>query len=222
MTENWKIFFEEISNKYYFKSLNNFLENEYKKKTIYPPKENIFYAFDLTPLNEVKVVILGQDPYPNPNQAMGLAFSVPDGVTLPPSLRNIFKEIENEFNELRFSSSGDLTYLAKQGVLLLNPILTVEAHKPLSHKIKEYDYLFKDIMNLLNNLNQPIVFMLWGNNAKKYEKLLTNENHLVLKTSHPSPLSANQGGWFDSGVFLKCNQFLKSKGVEPIDWLNSK
>lgn len=222
MTENWKDFFEEISNKDYFKSLNNFLENEYKKKIIYPPKQNIFYAFYLTPLKEVKVVILGQDPYPNPNQAMGLAFSVPDGVTLPPSLRNIFKEIENEFNELRFSPSGDLTYLAKQGVLLLNPILTVEAHKPLSHKIKEYDYLFKDIMNLLNNLSQPIVFMLWGNNAKKYEKLLTNENHLVLKTSHPSPLSANQGGWFDSGVFLKCNQFLESKGVEPIDWLNSK
>ena len=161
-------------------------------------------AFKFTALKDVKVVILGQDPYPNPNQAKRLAFSVNDGIALPRSLIKIFKEMIDEYKlDIEIPTSGNLSYLSKQGVLLLNPYLTVEAHKPLSHKIKEYDLLFKEIMNLLNESDNPIVFLLWGNNAKKYEKFLTNPKHLVVKTSHPSPLSANQGGWFNSNCFIK-------------------
>lgn len=217
----WNNVFEEITKKDYFIKLTNFLDEEYAKKTIYPPRELIFNAFKLTPLEKVKVVILGQDPYPNPNQAMGLSFSVREGVALPPSLKNIFKEIINEFNlNTTLPTSGDLTYLAKQGVLLLNPYLTVVAGHPLSHKIKEYDMFFKDIMSFLNNRNTPTVFLLWGNNAKKHHKFITNPKHLVIETSHPSPLSANQGGWFNSGCFLKANEFLLNNNLEPIKWMN--
>ena len=216
----WNDVFSKIEKKDYFNRLIEFLSEEYKSKTIYPPKELLFNAFKLTPLNSVKVVILGQDPYPNPGQAMGLAFSVKEGIALPPSLKNIFKEIMNEFNiSGEMPKSGDLTYLAKQGVLLLNPYLTVVAHKPLSHKIKEYDLFFNDIMNELNNTNRPIVFLLWGNNAKKYHKLLNNSLHLVIETAHPSPLSANQGGWFNSGCFLKTNEFLKANNEKDIIWM---
>lgn len=216
----WNEFFENIQKKEYFQKLMKFVNEEYQTKIIYPLKENLFNAFKLTPLQDVKVVILGQDPYPNPNQAMGLAFSVPEGIKLPPSLKNIYKEIISEFNlSIDLPQSGDLTYLAQQGVLLLNPYLTVVAGKPLSHKIKEYDYLFKDIMLKLNSLDKPIVFMLWGNNAKKHHKYLTNEKHMVLETAHPSPLSANQGGWFGSNCFLKANEFLKENNLNEIKWI---
>ena len=216
----WNEFFENIQKKEYFQKLMKFVNEEYQTKVIYPLKENLFNAFKLTPLQDVKVVILGQDPYPNPNQAMGLAFSVPEGIKLPPSLKNIYKEIISEFNlSIDLPQSGDLTYLAQQGVLLLNPYLTVVAGKPLSHKIKEYDYLFKDIMLKLNSLDKPIVFMLWGNNAKKHHKYLTNEKHMVLETAHPSPLSANQGGWFGSNCFLKANEFLKENNLNEIKWI---
>lgn len=215
----WKNFFEEIKNKEYSKKLEIFLDEEYSKKTIYPPRNLMYKAFELTPLEEVKVVILGQDPYHEPNQAMGLSFSVPDGIDVPPSLINIYKEIQNEYNVDLSNKSGNLTYLAKQGVLLLNPILTVEAHKPLSHKCKEYESFFVDLLKLINNQNQSIVFMLWGNNAKVYKRLLTNKNHLVLESVHPSPLSANRGGWFGNNHFKKCNEFLKSKGIKEIDWI---
>lgn len=216
----WNEFFENIQKKEYFQKLMKFVNEEYQTKVIYPLKENLFNAFKLTPLQDVKVVILGQDPYPNPNQAMGLAFSVPEGIKLPPSLKNIYKEIISEFNlSIDLPQSGDLTYLAQQGVLLLNPYLTVVAGKPLSHKIKEYDYLLKDIMLKLNSLDKPIVFMLWGNNAKKHHKYLTNEKHTVLETAHPSPLSANQGGWFGSNCFLKANEFLKENNLNEIKWI---
>lgn len=218
----WKEFFNDISKKEYFQNLMTFVNHEYDTKVIFPKKEDMWNAFKFTALKDVKVVILGQDPYPNPNQAMGLAFSVNDGIALPRSLINIFKEMINEYKlEIEIPTSGNLSYLSKQGVLLLNPYLTVEAHKPLSHKIKEYDLLFKDIMNLLNESDNPIVFLLWGNNAKKYEKLLTNPKHLVVKTSHPSPLSANQGGWFNSNCFIKTNDYLKENGITPINWLNN-
>ena len=216
----WNEFFENIQKKEYFQKLMKFVNEEYQTKVIYPLKENLFNAFKLTPLQDVKVVILGQDPYPNPNQAMGLAFSVPEGIKLPPSLKNIYKEIISEFNlSIDLLQSGDLTYLAQQGVLLLNPYLTVVAGKPLSHKIKEYDYLFKDIMLKLNSLDKPIVFMLWGNNAKKHHKYLTNEKHMVIETAHPSPLSANQGGWFGSNCFLKADEFLKENNLNEIKWI---
>lgn len=217
---DWNIVFSEIEKKEYFNKLMSFLSFEYENKTIYPPKEDLFNAFKYTKLQDVKVVILGQDPYPNPNQAMGLSFSVREGIPLPPSLKNIFKEIISEFNlNIDLPTSGDLTYLAKQGVLLLNPYLTVVAGHPLSHKIKEYDMFFKDIMSALNERKNPTVFMLWGNNAKKYHKFITNPKHLVIETSHPSPLSANQGGWFNSGCFLKTNEFLSKNNLEPIKWI---
>ena len=217
---SWNKVFDDISKKEYFKKLMSFLESEYQTKTIYPPKDLIFNAFKLTPLSEVKVVILGQDPYPNPNQAMGLAFSVNEGIALPPSLKNIFKEIYLEYGiEKDLPVSGDLSYLASQGVLLLNPYLTVVAHHPLSHKLKEYDNLFKDILETLNNEDHPIVFMLWGNNAKRHHKLLTNSKHLVIETSHPSPLSSNQGGWFNSNCFKLANEFLKENGEKEIKWI---
>jgi uracil-DNA glycosylase len=211
-----KEFFNEVYKKPYFKSLMNFLNEQYVKEVVYPPRSEMWNAFRLTSLDELKVVILGQDPYPNPNQAMGLSFSVPQGVELPPSLENIYKEIEDEFGFKKDHSNGDLTYLAKQGVLLLNPVLTVIAHRPLSHKIPEYDDLFKDVMALLNGLDKPLCFLLWGNNARRYDVLLTNPKHLVIETAHPSPLSANRGGWFKSGCFKKCNEYLKENGIEEI------
>lgn len=218
---NWNDFFKSIKNKEYVLRLESFLNEEYKNKVIYPPKELIFNAFTLTPLEDVKVVILGQDPYHEVNQAMGLAFSVPEGIKLPPSLINIFKEIQNEYHTNLNINNGDLTYLAKQGVLLLNPILTVEEGRPLSHKCKEYDLFFKDLMNYLDNLDQPICFMLWGGNAKKYKNYLNNK-HLILEANHPSPLSANRGGWFNNNHFILCNEYLKKNNLKEIEWLPYK
>lgn len=216
---NWEEVLNSLRKKDYFNSLESFWDEEYSKHKIYPSRENIFNAFKLTPLKDVKVVIFGQDPYHEEGQAMGLAFSVPDNIKTPPSLINIYKEIENEYNTVIFNKGGDLTYLANQGVFLLNTILTVREHAPMSHNIKEYNLLIKDIIDVLNSLDQPIVFMLWGGPAKKLEPLLTNKNHLVIKATHPSPLGANQGGWFNSGIFVKCNEFLVKNGVKPINWI---
>ncbi len=220
MDKSWLAFFESIKNKTYYQTLISFLNDEYSTKIIYPPKELLFNAFELTPVNEIKVVILGQDPYHNENQAMGLSFSVPKGEPLPPSLRNIFKELENDLS-ITMSNNGDLTYLAKQGVFLINAYLTVEEHKPLSHKREEYDLLMADLFKYLNDLKQPIVFMLWGGFAKKYRKYLNNPNHLILMSNHPSPLSANRGGWFDMHQFSTCNAFLVSHHLSSIDWKNN-
>ena len=221
---SWHDVFKEIEQKDYFKRLMLFVNEEYKNKVIYPKKEDMRNAFKFTPFNEVKVVIIGQDPYPNPNQAMGLAFSVNKGIKLPPSLRNIYQEIINEFKlNRKVPLSGDLTYLAKQGVLLLNNYLTVEAHKPLSHEDKDYDKLFIDILKILANKTSPIVYLLWGNKAKKYGVLLKNNpRQLVIETNHPSPLSANQGGWFNSMCFIKTNNFLRENGLKEIDWLDDE
>ena len=215
----WEDLFKKIKEKDYSKKLNAFLDEEYKNKIVYPPRKLLFNAFNLTPYEGVKVVILGQDPYHEPNQAMGLAFSVPKGVNLPPSLQNIYKEIGSEYSVNLLDKSGDLTYLAKQGVLLLNPILSVIEHKPLSHKCAEYDEFFKDVMSFLNNHEKPIVFMLWGNNAKQYKKYITNKNHLILESVHPSPLSANRGGWFGNNHFKQANEFLKKHNLNEIDWV---
>lgn len=204
------------SKKAYFIELLAFIESEYSNKTIYPPKTNLFQAFKLTPLNQVKVVIIGQDPYHNPNQANGLAFSVNENVTLPPSLKNIYKEIERSFG-YSMSNNGALSSWAKQGVLLLNTILTVEENKPLSHQNKGWETFTLEIIKALNALKQPICFLLFGQHAKQYEKHLNNPNHLVLKTVHPSPLSAHRG-FIGSDVFKKCNDYLKDKEVSTIDW----
>lgn len=215
----WNEVFEQIRSKDYAIKLNKFLDEEYQYHKIYPPREMMFNAFKLTPLEEVKVVIFGQDPYHEEGQAMGLSFSVPDNIKVPPSLVNIYKEIEMEYNVQFCNRGGDLTYLAKQGVLLLNTILTVREALPLSHNIKEYNLFMQDIISTLNSLNQPIVFLLWGGNAKSLAKYLTNKNHLILTATHPSPLGANHGGWFNCNHFRLANEFLVKNGLKPINWL---
>lgn len=217
--QSWDEFFNEVKEKDYSKSLKTFLDEEYKNKTIYPPREKMFNAFKYCPKNNVKVVIIGQDPYHEEGQAMGLSFSVPVGTKMPPSLVNIYKEIQNEF-DIRMKNNGDLTYLAKQGVFLYNVYLSVVKGIALSHKREEYELFAVDLMKYLNNLEQPIVFMLWGGFAKKFAKYITNPNKLVLASSHPSPLAANQGGWFGTGNFKKCNDYLIAHDIKPIDWQN--
>ena len=215
----WNEVFEQIKSKDYAIKLNKFLDEEYQNHTIYPPREKMFNAFKYTPLDQVKVVIFGQDPYHEEGQAMGLSFSVPDNIKTPPSLVNIYKEIEMEYNAQFKNRGGDLTYLAKQGVLLLNTILTVREAQPLSHNIKEYNLFMQDIISVLNSLDQPIVFLLWGGNAKGLAKYLTNKNHLILTATHPSPLGANHGGWFNCNHFRLTNEFLVKNGLKPINWL---
>ncbi len=213
-------FFNSIKNKEYYKKIESFLDKEYKENVVYPPRNEIFNAFNLCKLDDLKVVIIGQDPYFNKDQAMGLAFSVKEGVKLPPSLENIYKEIEIEFNALMNYQSGDLTYLANQGVFLINPILTVKEGKPLSHDIPEYKEFFKDLMIFIDEIDKPIVFILWGNKAKSYEKYILNKNRLVIKTTHPSPLGANKGGFFNTDMFKKTNDYLKENGLDEINWSN--
>lgn len=215
----WEEVFKQIRSKEYARKLSAFLDEEYAHHKIYPERKNMFNAFKLTPLENVKVVIFGQDPYHEEGQAMGLAFSVPDNIKTPPSLINIYKEIEDEYKTVIYNKGGDLTYLAKQGVLLLNTILTVREHLPMSHNIKEYNLFMQDIIEVLNNLEQPIVFLLWGGPAKRLAVHLTNKNHLILTATHPSPLGANQGGWFGSQIFVKTNEFLVKNGVSPINWI---
>ena len=215
----WNDVFNQIKSKEYALKLNAFLDEEYSKHRVFPSRDNMFNAFKYTPLEEVKVVIFGQDPYHEEGQAMGLSFSVPENIKVPPSLVNIYKEIELEYNTQFKNRSGDLTYLAKQGVLLLNTILTVREHEPLSHNIKEYNLFMRDILETLNSLDQPIVFLLWGGNAKNLGKYLTNKNHLILTATHPSPLGANHGGWFNCNHFRKTNEFLVKNGLKPINWL---
>ena len=218
--KTWNEFFKSIQEKDYSISLHEFLDKQYRDFTCYPPRELLFNAFRLTPLANVKVVIIGQDPYHEPGQAMGLSFSVPRGIQVPPSLVNIYKEIQNEYKNPIDFKNGDLTYLAKQGVLLLNSLLSVRAHEPMSHNIPEYEQFFSDVLEVLDHQSNPIVFMLWGGPAKKYKKYLHNPSHLILESVHPSPLAANRGGWFGNGHFLKANEYLRKNGVKEIKWTN--
>ena len=213
---DWNFLFEQEQKKEYFQKIQNFLEEEYQTKTIYPPKDEIFSAFSLTALKDTKVVILGQDPYHGPGQAHGLAFSVNPNMPIPPSLRNIYKEIEAEY-DTKLNRTGDLRDWAKQGVLMLNPILSVEEHKPLSHKKIGWQTFTNEVLKQLNKENRPIVFMLWGNNAKEAAKLLDNPNHLILTSVHPSPLSASRG-FFGCNHFKLANEFLESHHEQPIHW----
>lgn len=218
----WNDFFDEEKNKEYFSKMISFMGRKYKEEVVYPKKEDVFNSFKLTSFENLKVVIVGQDPYINENEAMGLAFSVRDGIKLPPSLKNIYKEIELEFNRDMNFNSGDLTYLATQGVFLINPILTVKKGVSLSHDITEYKIFFKNLFDFIDtNIDHPIVIMLWGNKAKKYKDYIKNENILILEASHPSPLSANQGGWFHSNIFIKCNEYLTSNNLVEINWINT-
>ncbi|HNX16426.1 MAG TPA: uracil-DNA glycosylase [Bacilli bacterium] len=217
--ETWNQFFQEVKKKEYSKALNQFLDKEYSAYTCYPPRKLLFNAFNLTPLENVKVVIIGQDPYHEPEQAMGLSFSVPKGIRVPPSLINIYKEIENEYRTELDMTCGDLTYLAKQGVLLLNSILSVRAHQALSHNIPEYQLFLKDVLEAIDHQPQPIVFMLWGGPARKLKQFLRNPTHLILECIHPSPLAANHGGWFGNNHFALANDYLIKNQTNPIKWI---
>ncbi len=218
---DWDKFFERERNSLYYQKLAVFIEEEYNNKVIYPSKKNIFNAFKFTPLSQIKVVILGQDPYHEPNQAHGLAFSTPDGNPIPRSLSNIFKEINEEFN-YPVPDSGCLEKWAKQGVFLLNTVLTVEQSNANSHSECGWQKFTDNVIKEINKQDTPIVFMLWGKQAEKKKELLNNPNHLVLITSHPSPFSARRG-FFGCNHFKQANEFLKEKSVEEIDWnLNKK
>ena len=220
MLKDWSPLFQAFKKTSEAKALSSFLNEEYASKTIYPPKDMIFQAFRFTNPKTLKAVIIGQDPYHNPGEAMGMSFSVPRGLDVPPSLINIYKEIENDLKVKMNFESGDLTYLATQGVLLLNAYLTVEAHKPLSHKRKEYETFLDLTLSYIDALDQSIVFFLWGSFARKYATKITNSNRLVLESVHPSPLSANRGGWFGLHQFSRANAYLVDHGVAPIDWVN--
>lgn len=212
----WDSLLTEEVNKEYFKELINYVNNEYKQKTIYPKKTEVFNAFKYTDYNNVKVVILGQDPYHGPNQAEGLSFSVSNEVLKPPSLKNIFKELENDLG-IPFPEHNSLKPWAKEGVLLLNAVLTVEEHKPASHANKGWETFTDEIIKILNKKEEPVVFILWGNYAREKKKYITNPIHYIIESPHPSPFSA-RNGFFGSKPFSKTNEFLKSKGLKEINW----
>lgn len=213
---DWQELLENEMQKDYYQRLRKFLIQEYKTKTIYPDMHDIFNALHLTAYKDVKVVILGQDPYHGPNQAHGLSFSVKPGVKIPPSLMNIYKELHDDLG-CYIPNHGNLTKWAKQGVLLLNTSLTVRAGEPNSHSNIGWEIFTDHIIKLLNERKDPIVFILWGNNAIKKKELITNPWHYIITSPHPSPYSANRG-FFGSRPFSKTNEFLKSIGKEPIDW----
>lgn len=193
------------------------LEEKQANKVIYPPSGLIFNALNTTPLEQVKVVILGQDPYHGPNQAHGLSFSVQRGVALPPSLRNIFHELHTDLG-IDLPKHGDLTRWAEQGVLLLNSVLTVEAAQPTSHQKRGWEEFTDHVIDVLNEQCEHIVFILWGAYAQRKGQRIDPNKHLILKAAHPSPLAANRGGFFGCKVFSKTNNYLKQHGIEPIDW----
>lgn len=207
---------DEFTKEYYLK-LRQTLINEYKTQKVFPNMYDIFNAMKLTSYEDVKCVIIGQDPYHNDGQAHGLSFSVKKGVIPPPSLVNIFKEIKDDVGIDNLGKHGELTKWAKDGVLLLNSVLTVRAHSPKSHRGIGWEEFTTDVIKLLNQREKPMVFILWGGDAKAKQKFITNPNHLVLKSAHPSPLSA-YNGFFGCKHFSKTNEFLRANGMEEIDW----
>lgn len=214
--QSWKSKLSDEFDKEYFLRLTGFVKEEYKTKTIYPPGNLIFNAFDLCPFERVKAVILGQDPYHGPGQAHGLCFSVKDGTGFPPSLINIFKEIQSDLGVKPFPG-GDLGRWAKQGVLLLNATLTVRAHMAGSHQKKGWEEFTDAAIAALNREKDNLVFFLWGAYAQKKGESIDRNRHLVLESVHPSPLSASRG-FFGNKHFSRCNNYLVEKGIEPIDW----
>lgn len=212
----WKDFINEEKQKPYYKVLKEKVDEEYNKYLCHPDYKNIYHAFALTKLNDLKVVILGQDPYHEPNQAHGLAFSVLCE-KLPPSLVNIYKEMSSDLGK-PVKQDGNLEYLARQGVLLLNTTLTVRDGLAYSHKDYGWDYFTDNVISLINQIDRPIVFILWGAPAAKKKKLLNNPKHLIIESAHPSPLSAYRG-FFGSKPFSKTNDFLIKNGITPINWI---
>jgi len=215
MHESWKPILQAEFAQPYFKELSKFLTAEYARTTVFPPKQQVFSAFT-TDLNQVKVVIIGQDPYHGPGQAHGLAFSVRDGIQIPPSLQNIFKEIHAETGA-DIPTSGNLQRWAEQGVLLLNNVLTVEAHHAGSHRAKGWETFTENIIKYLNENRPHLVFLLWGRDARNKARLIDKSKHLVLESAHPSPLSA-YNGFFGNNHFIKCNEQLEQWQMSQIKW----
>lgn len=213
---SWDTLLAEEYKKDYFVNLMNFVKDEYKTKTIYPKQNEVFNAFRYTSFDDVKVVILGQDPYHGPNQAEGLSFSVSNEVIKPPSLKNIFKELESDLG-IQFPEANSLIPWAKEGVLLLNAVLTVEEHIPTSHKDKGWEIFTDNVIKVLNKKTTPVVFILWGSYARNKKELITNPLHHIIESPHPSPFSARTG-FFGSKPFSKTNEYLKSKGIKEINW----
>lgn len=211
---------ERLGNEFaqpYFSQLTDFVRHEYATTTCYPPGRLIFNAFNLCPFDSVKVVIIGQDPYHEAGQAMGLSFSVPDGVAMPPSLQNIFKEIQGDLG-IGVPQSGNLTRWAEQGVLLLNATLTVRAHQAGSHQRHGWERFTDAAISRLSEGRDHLVFILWGGYARSKASLIDRSRHLVLESVHPSPLSANRGGWFGNHHFSRCNEYLAGHGMGHINW----
>ena len=213
--ERKEILAEEFEKKYFANLVSHIKKDIQEGKTVYPPGGKIFNAFELTPFSKVKVVILGQDPYHGPGQAHGLSFSVPDGVTPPPSLKNIYKEIETDLG-IKIEGRGNLENWAKQGVFLLNAILTVRASEPTSHSRIGWETFTNAVIKSISDNNNKVVFMLWGNFARSKKELIDATKHYILEAAHPSPLA--RGAFFGCKHFSKCNQILKENGQEPIDW----
>ena len=213
---DWDIELKEILESEYFKKLIEKIEEEYKTKAIFPLKENIFNSLKLTQYKDVKVVIVGQDPYHGEGEAHGLSFSVQESTKLPPSLKNIYKELKEDLN-IEPSTSGDLTKWAKEGVLLLNSTLTVVKDTPNSHSKIGWDKFTDYIIKVINKKEEPVVFILWGNFARTKKDLITNPNHMIIESAHPSPFSA-RNGFFGSKPFSKTNEFLKKNNLKEIDW----
>lgn len=215
INKKWDIVLKEELKKEYFRNLGIFVKKEYKEKTIFPPYQNIFDALRFTDYDDVKVVILGQDPYHGLGEAHGLSFSVKEGISMPPSLQNIFKELYNDLGIKR--NKSDLTDWAKEGVLLLNSIMTVEKDKPLSHKDRGWEIFTDNIISKLNDREDPVIFVLWGSFARSKKVLITNSRHKIIESVHPSPLSAHRG-FFGSKPFSKINKYLKDMNKDEINW----
>jgi uracil-DNA glycosylase len=212
---SWKKVLRSEFEKPYWQELTEFVRQQYLSGKVYPPAKNIFRAFDLCPIDKVKVVIVGQDPYHGPNQANGLSFAVSDGITLPPSLKNIYKEIQNDLG-INPLPSGDLSRWASQGVLMLNSVLTVSAGNPASHKQKGWEKFTDAVIKSLNENRQNIVYMLWGKYAQVKGEVINREKNLVLISAHPSPYSV--ANFFGNHHFSKCNKYLEENGIKAIDW----
>ncbi len=217
MEKAWKEALAPEFSKTYFKDLVRFVKKEYSQHTCYPKGAHIFAAFDNCPLDKLKVVIIGQDPYHGPNQANGLCFSVYDGISHPPSLINIFKELETDIGK-PYPKSGDLSHWAQQGVLLINATLTVRAHQAGSHQKKGWETFTDAVIKYISEHTEHTVFLLWGGFAKNKGRIIDPDKHYILTSGHPSPLSANRGYWFGNKHFSKTNAYLKSLGKSPIDW----
>ncbi|MBP2025429.1 uracil-DNA glycosylase [Peptoniphilus stercorisuis] len=213
---DWQDLLKDEFEKDYYKELRNLLIEEYKNYEIFPPKDEIFSAFNLTNYKDVKVLILGQDPYHNNNQAHGLAFSVRDGIKIPPSLRNIYKELNSDLG-LEIPTTGYLINWAREGIMLLNTTLTVRAHTPMSHAKIGWEIFTDRVIELIDEKEEPVVFILWGNHAKSKKKLIKNKKHLIIESVHPSPLSASRG-FFGTKPFSKANEFLEENNIKAPTW----